>query len=404
MPLVGLQKARNNQAASELVATRQAASEQPSGRRASDRQEHGTTKQRLALFAWTLLAVLVVAACASTSPAGPGNPDRPAPGFFPTAPATSQGQLTQALYPIIFYIAVAVFILVEGLLLVIVYKFRRRRSDDTGLPAQTHGNNLLEVLWTVIPTLIVGGLFLLTVDRLGTLERLDDSPAVVIDVTGFQWQWTIKYPDDGVELTGVGRDGPVMGLPVNETVRIRLQSADVIHSFYVPQFLYKKDVIPGRTNEFDVFVRNPGTYTGQCAEFCGLQHYQMFFKVQAMERPDYQAWLEEQKAAGPAASVPPDSAKVSLTAVDFKTFDPPTLGAPAGKSMVFTFQNADQSQPHNVSIVGGQPDGKDWIGLPITQPGQIATYVAPPLRDGSYEFYCAVHPTTMRGTLTVSGK
>lgn len=351
-----------------------------------------------------VLTTVVLAACAgATTPAPAGHPDRAAPGLFPIAPASQQGELIEALYPIIFYIAVAVFILVEGLLLVIVFRFRHRPTDE-GLPVQTHGNNLLEMLWTAIPALIVTGMFLLTVDRLGEIEHLDASPAVTIEVTGFQWVWEFEYPGEDVTLTGVGSQGPVMGLPINETVRIKLHSTDVIHSFYVPQFLYKKDAVPGRTNEFDVVVARAGTYTGQCAEFCGLSHYQMAFTVQAMERPDYEAWLTEQRTAEPGASAPPDAATVTLTAVDFNTFDPTTLSAPANKSIVFNFSNADPVQPHNVAIVRGQPDGKDWAGLPITQPGQSATYVAPPLPAGSYEFYCSVHPTTMRGTLTVGGQ
>ena len=360
-----------------------------------------TPKARAALG--VALTTVFLAACAgATTPAPADDSDRAAPGFFPVSPASQQGELTEALYPIIFYIAVAVFILVEGLLLVIVWRFRHRATDD-GLPVQTHGNNLLEVLWTAIPALIVTGLFVLTVDRLGEFERLDASPAVTVEVEGFQWQWTFRYPDEDVELTGLGSEGPVMGLPINETVRVKLIAADVIHSFYVPQFLYKKDAVPGRTNEFDVVVRQAGTYTGQCAEFCGLNHYQMAFTVQAMERPDYEAWLTDQRTAEPGASVPPDAATVMLTAVDSATFDPATLSAPAGKSIVFNFPNVDQAQPHNVAIVRGQPDGKDWIGLPIAQPGQTATYVAPPLPAGSYEFYCSVHPDTMRGTLTVGG-
>jgi cytochrome c oxidase subunit II len=360
-----------------------------------------TPRTRAALI--VAVATVLLAACAGgTTPAPEDLSDRAAPGFFPVAPASQQGELIQALYPIVFYIAVAVFILVEGLLLIIVYRFRHRPTDD-GLPVQTHGHNLLEVLWTLIPALIVAGLFVLTVDRLGEIETLDASPDVTIEVTGFQWVWRFDYPGEEVSLTGVGAVGPVMGLPINETVRIKLQAADVIHSFYVPQFLYKKDAVPGRTNEFDVVVKRAGVYTGQCAEFCGLQHYQMAFTVQAMERPDFEAWLEEQRTAEPGASVPPDSATVTLTSVDLNTFDPPTISAPAGKSIVFNFVNADQAQPHNVAIVRGQPDGTDWVGMPIADPGQTATYVAPPVPAGSYEFFCSVHPTTMRGTLTVGG-
>ena len=104
------------------------------------------------------------------------------------------------------------------------------------------------------------------------------NPGVTVDVTGFQWQWNFKYPDyrdvsgQPLSYTGEGKNGPEMVLPVGETVRIRLHAQDVIHSWYVPAFFYKRDAIPGRVNEFDVTPVDLGTYGGQCAEFCGLSH------------------------------------------------------------------------------------------------------------------------------------
>ncbi len=353
---------------------------------------------------WLLTAALLVAACTvapdTGGATGGGHSDPNPPGFFPTDPATAQGGLIAGLYPIVFFIAVAVFVLVEGLLLLIVFRFRRRPGDDT-LPEQTHGSNLLEVIWTAIPAAIVTGLFVLTMGTLSEVEALDDSPAVEIDVTGFQWQWTFEYPNEDLSLTGLGREGPVMGIPINETVRLRLHAQDVIHSFYVPQFLYKKDVVPGRVNEFDVVVQEPGTYVGQCAEFCGLAHADMYFTVQAMERPDYEAWVTEQQQGSGEATPPPGAAALTLTSVDINTFDPETLSAPADAPIVFDFRNPDPAAPHNVAIVGANEDGSDWIGLPLAQAGQNATYTAPALEAGTYEFYCSVHPATMRGTLTV---
>ncbi|HSH21367.1 MAG TPA: cytochrome c oxidase subunit II [Candidatus Caenarcaniphilales bacterium] len=357
---------------------------------------------------WLLATAVLVAACGVPSDlggtSGPGNSDPNPPGFFPTDPATDQGGHIAALYPIVFFIAVAVFLLVEGLLLLIVFRFRRRATDDT-LPAQTHGNNLLEIIWTAIPALIVTVLFVLTVGTLTQVETLDDSPAVEIDVTGFQWQWQFDYPREGLSLTGSGSQGPVMGIPVNETVRIRLHARDVIHAFYVPQFLYKKDAVPGRVNEFDVLVREAGTYTGQCAEFCGFAHAAMFFTVQAMERPDYEAWVQTSQQGQGEATAPPDAFTIDVTALDIRSFDEEALTAPADTPIVFQFQNADPSgAPHDVSIVGGNPDGSDWNGEPDAQGGQSATYVAPALAAGEYEFYCSIHPTTMRGTLTVGNE
>jgi cytochrome c oxidase, subunit II len=224
-----------------------------------------------------LIGLTALLAACSKLPTGnePGN--EPAPGLFPVTPVDQGGQYTFDLYPVVFAIAIAVFILVEGLLLWIVFRYRRH-ATDTELPKQTHGNIALEIIWTLIPAVIVTALFIATVNTLNKVEALSPNPDVTIDVTGFQWQWTFEYPDQHLKFTGTGRDGPVMALPVNETIHIRLHAADVIHSFYVPQFLYKKDVIPGRTNEFDVVVQQPGTYAGQCAEFCGIGHADMHFR------------------------------------------------------------------------------------------------------------------------------
>jgi cytochrome c oxidase subunit 2 len=362
-----------------------------------------TNRTARSLSASLFLALAaVVAACASQPqlPPQPGN-EQP-PGFFPTDPITQQGQATQDLYLITFIISVIVFVIVEGLLLFISFRFRRR-ATDTGLPTQTHGSNPLEILWTVIPAITVTALFIAALMTLNQEAEASaaDTPDVVIDVTGFQWQWTFEYPDAGVALTGTGRNGPTMGLPINERVRIRLHATDVIHSFYVPQFLYKKDAVPGRVNEFDVVVEQAGTFGGQCAEFCGLSHTDMLFTVQAMPRADFDAWLVDQQQAQPSLPPPPSGAPtVQVTSVGVvEGFDPTTLTVAADSPWVVHLTNADPAVPHDFAIRGANPDGSDWQGDPDAQGGGSATYQPPPLPAGSYEFYCSIHPN-MTGTLT----
>ena len=191
-----------------------------------------------------------------------------------------------------------------------------------------------------------------------------------------------------------------MGIPINETVRIRLHAQDVIHSFYVPQFLYKLDAIPGRVNAFDIVVEQPGTYTGQCAEFCGLSHYEMFFTVEAMSRADYDAWVtEQQQAPSPSASAPTDAFTVQISSVSITGgFDPAELSIPADAPWVVELTNVDPAVPHDFSV--RLPDDTFWNGEPDAPGGGAATYVPPPLAAGTYEFFCSLHPN-MVGTLNV---
>jgi cytochrome c oxidase subunit 2 len=356
---------------------------------------------------------LTLAACATqTGPSTTGD-DAP-PGVLPGEVVTEQGQLAASLYLPVFVIAVAVFVLIEGLLLFMAFRFRRR-ATDTELPTQTHGHNLLEVAWTLIPALIVTGLFVASMSVLLQNEPDGEAPAVTVDVIGFQWQWTFEYPDytdasgEPVSLTGAGIDGPEMVLPVGETVRFRLHAQDVIHSFYVPQFFHKLDVIPGRVNQFEQVILQPGTYGGQCAEFCGLAHADMYFTVRAVERAEFDTWIAEAQAAAditppprPSGSVTPgEGTTLALSSISIADgFDPEALEAPADTPITFELNNPDTAAPHNVAIRGGNPDGSDWIGEPFADPSSSAIYEAPALAADTYEFYCSIHPN-MVGTLNV---
>ena len=125
------------------------------------------------------------------------------------------------------------------------------------------------------------------------------------NVEAFRWGWRMTYPSDGVSVEGVLAPGPVAVLPVGRQVQIKLSANDVIHSFFVPQFLYKKDAIPGHPNTFTITIAEPGTYAGQCAEFCGVFHSQMPFTIRAVSDTDYQAWLALERAAGSTPQVSP---------------------------------------------------------------------------------------------------
>jgi cytochrome c oxidase subunit 2 len=171
--------------------------------------------------------------------------------------------------------------------------FRYRRRGDQ-LPTQRQYIVSLEVVYTAVPILIVAVLFALSYRTQRDVDALSSDPDLVIEVEGFQWQWQFHYVEEDITVTGLPEKPPVMVLPVDTTVRLVLTSPDVIHSFYVPDFLYKRDVIPGVENEVDVDVVDVGRYTGRCAEFCGLDHAKMTFEVDAVTTDDFRDWVDRE--------------------------------------------------------------------------------------------------------------
>ena len=203
--------------------------------------------------------------------------------------ATAEGEEVRQLYGLFMIAAIVVFAIVEGLL---VWSILRYRSGDADrLPSQTRANRALELVWWTLPTLLV---VVLIVATTGVLARIDAPPpeeALVVEVDGFQWGWVFTYPEAGVTVSGNATDPPRIKLPLGRPVTFVLTSSDVVHSFYVPAFLVKRDNVPGRENELTVTITEEGTYGGQCGEFCGLLHYRMGFEIDAVPQQDFDAWL-----------------------------------------------------------------------------------------------------------------
>ena len=174
----------------------------------------------------------------------------------------------------------------------------RRRSDD--VPHQVADNLPIEAVYITIPILIVCVLFFFTVRTDQAIDAGESGPPdVVVEVQGFQWQWQFTYPDEDVVVIGSsGAEPPEMVLPVDRTIRFELDAVDVNHSFWVPRFLTKRDLIQGVDNEIDVHTTATGTFAGRCAEFCGLDHWRMNFTVRVVPEAEYRAWLAEQRDGG----------------------------------------------------------------------------------------------------------
>jgi cytochrome c oxidase subunit II len=210
---------------------------------------------------------------------------------------TEQGQAIYNLYNLFMYIAAVVFVVVSGLVIWSVIRYRRR---DDELPTQTHGNNKLELTWTVIPTVIVLFLFVVTIQAQDKVLDTSGDADVDLTVTAFQWSFRFTYEGTGAEVLGTPESIPEMVVPVGQRIRVKLLSADVVHTFYVPQTLFKRQAIPGTENVFDLTFDKEGLYHGQCTQFCGLAHTDMAFRVRVVTQGEYQSWLAETSRRGSA--------------------------------------------------------------------------------------------------------
>ena len=216
-----------------------------------------------------------------------------APRFGAPDPVTEDGERILSLWQGSVLAALAVGALVWGLLAWSVLRYRRTHQD---LPSQRAHNVPIELAYTLTPVLIVAVLFAFTVYTQEKVTAAAPKPDVVVEVVGYQWQWQFRYPDEGIVVIGTPQDPrPTMVLPVGSTVRFKLRTADVIHSFWVPRFLKKLDMTPGVDTEMDVVVEDPGIFPGRCAEYCGLDHARMDFRVEAVSPDAYRAWLDDQR-------------------------------------------------------------------------------------------------------------
>jgi cytochrome c oxidase subunit 2 len=210
------------------------------------------------------------------------------------APVTDQGKKVLGLWQG----ALLASLIIGGIMLVLIIgsaiMFRKRSEDQ--LPRQVRYNLPIEVLYTFIPVVIVSVLFYFTAIRESDEDKITPG-GLQIGVVGFQWNWQFNYLDKGLSITGRPGDDPQLVLPVGEKIHFYETSPDVIHSFWVIPFLFKRDVIPGRVNQFELTVTKAGVFKGKCAEYCGVDHDRMLFTVKAMPMAQYQQWLAQAQTA-----------------------------------------------------------------------------------------------------------
>ncbi len=239
-----------------------------------------------------LAALSAVIAFALLSPA-------PALAHGPVSGGASNDSFND-LFRIMLWIATPIFLLVEGLLLFAIIRYRRRRHDE--MPEQVHGSTPLELTWTVLALAIIAVVFVLGY-RVMQQERLVEAgdeteftPDLTVHVTGYMFNWDYEYFLGEGEETGVMTTRELT-IPAQRNVLLEIASSDVQHSFWVPKLAGKVDAIPGYVNTLLLNVKEPGRYVGQCAEYCGLNHYAMMIEVNAVEPAEFDAWLTEKMAA-----------------------------------------------------------------------------------------------------------
>jgi len=217
-------------------------------------------------------------------------------------PVTEQGKITVSLWQGSWIAGLLVGCVVWGLILWAVI-FHRKRGDK--LPPQVRYNMPIEILYTIVPFVLIAVLFYYTAKDENAINAMSPNPAVTVNVVGFQWSWEFDYPQYGVKENGyMWEEGPlpVMEIPVGETVRFNLTSPDVVHAFWVPEFLFKRDVIPGHPNHFEITATQTGTFTGHCSELCGVYHSRMLFTLKIVTHAQFQQWIAQQQAVQNTAS------------------------------------------------------------------------------------------------------
>lgn len=236
------------------------------------------------------------------------------PGFVEgESPVTNHTERISGLWVTSWIVLLIVGIVVWGLILWAVIVYRRRRGQ-TGLPVQLRYNMPIEIFYTIVPLILVLGFFAFTARDQNAIEQPYKNPDLKIQVYAKQWAWDFNYltdnvydpgiqvqPDDSSATPGSVQEGeiPTLYLPENKKITIQLDSRDVIHSFWVPAMLYKKDVIPGKTNYmyFETTDRT-GTFVGKCAELCGEYHSAMLFNVKIVSQSEYDAHIQSLRDKG----------------------------------------------------------------------------------------------------------
>jgi cytochrome c oxidase subunit II len=320
-------------------------------------------------------------------------------------PATDQADQTHTLYYIILSLALLVFIGVEGMLIWSIVRYRRKKAPE-GEPPQRHGSTRNIIIFFAIGAVIVAVLFPFGEIALSNIQE-NPTPIETIDVQGGQWQWSAVYKNEGVVVKGVSADDAhplgqpmVMELPIDEPIQFNLTSNDVMHEFFVPEFFFMRNAMPGHPNVFTWTPNKLGTFQGQCAEFCGLGHPGMRFVVKVVTETDFAAWVKQERNSILQLDCPAASGNdAQLTAHNIQ-WDTNCLAVNEGQAKI-TIDNQDSGIDHNFAIYDGIDQAKQFFATPKFAGVATKSFSIPDLKPGKYYFQCNVHGPSMSGVFIV---
>ena len=259
---------------------------------------------------WVLAGLLVVAGLVSS---GCSWADLPRFGWPESA--SKQGARMQYFWSASFIAALIVGVIVWGLMFWCFIAYRKRRNSPL-YPKQTKENLPVEMVYTAVPFVLIAIMFYFTVSTENAVLKLDPHPDVKVDVTAFKWNWDFGYEGTTVQGTnqevhtiGTSEEIPVLILPNDSTIEYSLSSRDVVHSFWVPAFDFKRDVFPypeknNTDNRFQTTLDHTGAWVGRCAELCGTYHSAMNFEVRSVPKDIYQAYIDLRQKVNPATQQP----------------------------------------------------------------------------------------------------
>ncbi|GAC1643750.1 MAG: hypothetical protein NVS4B8_14000 [Herpetosiphon sp.] len=269
--------------------------------------------------------------------------------------AATESAQSYSLFQGLFWLAMVVFVVVEGALLFIVYRFRRRPGQ--GIPVQLHGNQTIELAWTIAPAVIVAIIAIFTFRTQALLSREARDP-IKVTVIGHQWWWEFQYPD--YKFTTANE----VHIPAGRDVLFSLRSADVIHSFHLPRLVDTTDLIPGRENRVLVHANSDtrGLIAGQCQEFCGGTHAMMTMHAVVEDQATFDTWIQQQQTVAGVPAGITQAASKTTTAAESSTSQPP-LGVPSaspkqGATTAATVAATANAAP--AAALAGSPEAKGY--------------------------------------------